>query len=129
LHLLSPKGFQAAGVKAGIKSSGKLDVGLLLCDSLATAAAVFTANKVVAAPVVVGREHVAGGKLRGVIVNAGNANACTGRRGEKDARSMCELTGRCRWTKSAMASRVPPRHWGIRPSMPWHLPMPFSRRI
>ena len=94
MHLLSPKGFQAAGVKAGIKASGKPDVGLLLCDSPATAAAVFTANKVVAAPVVVGREHVTGGKLRGVVVNSGNANACTGRRGEKDARTMCDLTAR-----------------------------------
>jgi glutamate N-acetyltransferase/amino-acid N-acetyltransferase len=92
LHLLSPKGFQAAGVKAGIKASGKPDVGLLLCDAMASAAAVFTANKVVAAPVVVGREHVAAGKLRGVVVNAGNANACTGKRGEKDARTMCDLT-------------------------------------
>jgi glutamate N-acetyltransferase/amino-acid N-acetyltransferase len=92
LHLLSPKGFQAAGAKAGIKASGKPDVGLLICDSIATATAVFTANKVVAAPVVVGREHIAGGKLRGIVVNAGNANACTGRQGEKDARAMCAMT-------------------------------------
>ncbi len=91
LHFLSPKGFRASGVRAGIKSSGKPDVGLLVCDRLAAAAAVFTANRVVAAPVVVGREHIAGGKLRGVVVNAGNANACTGKRGEKDAREMCRL--------------------------------------
>jgi glutamate N-acetyltransferase/amino-acid N-acetyltransferase len=91
LHFLSPKGFRAAGVKAGIKASGKRDVGLLVCDQLATAAAVFTANRVVAAPVVVGRQHIAGGRLRGVVVNAGNANACTGKRGEKDARKMCAL--------------------------------------
>jgi glutamate N-acetyltransferase / amino-acid N-acetyltransferase len=92
VHLLSPKGFRASGVKAGIKLSGNTDVGLLLCDTVATAAAVFTANKVVAAPVVVGREHIASGKLRGIVVNSGNANACTGRRGEKDARTMCALT-------------------------------------
>jgi glutamate N-acetyltransferase/amino-acid N-acetyltransferase len=79
-------------VKAGIKRSGKLDVGLLLCDRTATAAAAFTSNKVIAAPVKVGREHVAGGKLRGVVVNSGNANACTGRQGEKDARAMCQMT-------------------------------------
>ena len=91
LHFLSPKGFQASGVKAGIKASGKPDVGLLLCDRMATAAAVFTANRVVAAPVIVGREHIAGGKLRAVVVNSGNANACTGKRGEKDARTMCNL--------------------------------------
>jgi glutamate N-acetyltransferase / amino-acid N-acetyltransferase len=91
LHLLSPLGFQASGVKAGIKKSGKTDVGLLLCDTLATAAAAFTINKVIAAPVKIGQEHIAGGKLRGVIVNSGNANACTGKRGEKDARAMCTL--------------------------------------
>jgi glutamate N-acetyltransferase/amino-acid N-acetyltransferase len=94
LHLLSPKGFNASGVKAGIKSSGKRDVGLLVCDRVATAAAVFTSNLVVAAPVVVGREHIAGGKLRGVVVNAGNANACTGKRGESDARAMCDISAR-----------------------------------
>ena len=92
LHLLSPRGFRAAGVAAGIKASGKADVGLLVADALATAAAVFTTNRVVAAPVVVGRDHVAAGKLRAVVVNAGNANACTGRQGDKDARRMCELT-------------------------------------
>ena len=91
LHLLSPAGFRAAGVYAGIKTKQTPDVGLLICDAPATAAAVFTTNKVFAAPVKVGREHVAGGKLRGVVVNAGNANACTGRQGERDARRMCEL--------------------------------------
>ena len=91
LHLLSPRGFRATGVYAGIKSKQTPDVGLLVCDTLATAAAVFTTNKVVAAPVKVGREHVASGKLRGVVVNAGNANACTGKKGETDARRMCQL--------------------------------------
>jgi glutamate N-acetyltransferase/amino-acid N-acetyltransferase len=91
LHLLSPAGFKAGAVYAGIKTKQTPDVGLLLCEVPATAAAVFTTNKVFAAPVKVGREHVAGGKLRGVVVNAGNANACTGRQGEKDARRMCEI--------------------------------------
>ncbi len=90
LHLLSPKGFRAGAVHAGIKRK-KLDVGLLVCERPATAAAVFTTNKVCAAPVKIGREHIAGGKLRGVVVNAGNANACTGRQGEQDARRMCQL--------------------------------------
>ena len=92
LHLLSPVGFRAGGVAAGIKSSGKNDVGLLVCDPPASAAAVFTTNKVFAAPVKIGRAHVAGGKLRAIIVNAGNANACTGKRGERDALAMCEHT-------------------------------------
>src|SRR4051812_18084531 len=91
LHLLSPRGFRASGVSAGIKMKQSPDVGLLVCDTLATAAALFTTNKVFAAPVKVGREHVASGKLRGVVVNAGNANACTGKQGEKDALEMCAL--------------------------------------
>lgn len=91
LHLCSPRGFRASGVYAGIKSKQAPDVGMIVCDAPAFAAAVFTANKVVAAPVIVGRENIAGGKLRGVVVNAGNANACTGKQGEKDAREMCFL--------------------------------------
>lgn len=93
LHLLSPRGFQAAGVKAGIKASGNPDVGLLLCDRPATAAAVFTLSRVVSPAVTVGRQHVAHGKLRGVVVNSGNANACTGRQGHKDALAMCRVAG------------------------------------
>ena len=93
LHLLSPAGFRAGAVHAGIKTKMTPDVGLLLCDAPAVAAAVFTTNKVFAAPVKVGREHVATGKLQGIVVNAGNANACTGRQGEKDARRMCSLAG------------------------------------
>ena len=92
LHLLSPVGFRAAGVYAGIKSRRANDVGVLVCDTIATAAAVFTTNKVFAAPVKIGREHVRSGKLRAIIVNSGNANACTGERGERDALRMCSLT-------------------------------------
>jgi glutamate N-acetyltransferase/amino-acid N-acetyltransferase len=91
LHLLSPRGFVASGVYAGIKTRQTPDVGLLLAAAPATAAACFTTNKVFAAPVKVGREHVKGGKLRGVVVNSGNANACTGRQGEADALRMCEV--------------------------------------
>jgi len=90
LHLLSPAGFRAGGVHAGLKKR-KADVGLLVCDRLASAAAVFTTNRVFAAPVKIGREHIAGGRLRGVVVNSGNANACTGKQGERDALRMCEL--------------------------------------
>src|SRR5271170_1226732 len=91
LHLLSPRGFTAAGVAAGIKRSGKLDVGLLACAPPATAAAVFTTNRVFAAPVKVGRAHIAGKKLRAIVVNSGNANACTGKRGYNDAMTICRL--------------------------------------
>src|SRR5690348_5750580 len=91
LHLLSPRGFRATGLYAGIKTRNAPDVGMLVCEMRATAAAAFTSNKVIAAPVKIGREHVANGRLRAVVVNAGNANACTGRQGEKDARRMCAL--------------------------------------
>jgi glutamate N-acetyltransferase/amino-acid N-acetyltransferase len=91
LHLLSPRGFTASAVAAGIKRSGKLDVGLLTCASPVTAAAVFTTNRVFAAPIKVGRAHIAGGKLQAIVVNSGNANACTGKRGYGDAMTMCRL--------------------------------------
>ncbi len=94
LHLLSPRGFRAAGVCCGIKrKAGALDLGLLLADAPAAAAAVFTTNKVVAAPVILGREVIRRGMLRGVVVNSGNANACTGEQGLADAAEMAQLAG------------------------------------
>src|SRR2546423_15580726 len=85
LHLLSPRGFRAGAVYAGIKSKQTPDVGLLVADAPASAAAVFTTNKVCAAPVKVGREHIAAGKLCGVFVNAGNAHRLHGQQGGADA--------------------------------------------
>jgi glutamate N-acetyltransferase/amino-acid N-acetyltransferase len=103
LHLLSPKGFVASGIYAGIKTRQAPDIGLLICKAkAAVAAASFTTNKVFAAPVKIGRKHIAGGKLRGVVVNSGNANACTGKQGEKDALRMCDLAAgvaRCKPTE------------------------------
>ena len=93
MHLLSAKGFSACGVAAGIKQSGKKDVGLLVADELATAAAAFTTNKVFAAPIAIGRRHVRQGVLKGVVLNSGNANACTGKQGMADAKRMCALAG------------------------------------
>jgi glutamate N-acetyltransferase/amino-acid N-acetyltransferase len=90
-HLLSPRGFRAGAVYAGIKSKPTPDVAMLACDAPASAAAVFTTNRVRAAPVEIGRQHVAFGKLRAVIVNSGNANACTGKQGMRDALRMCAL--------------------------------------
>jgi glutamate N-acetyltransferase/amino-acid N-acetyltransferase len=90
-HLLSPHGFKAGAAHAGLKTTPSPDVALLVCDVPATAAAAFTTNKVLAAPIKIGRKHVAAGKLRGIVVNSGNANACTGRRGEIDALGMCRL--------------------------------------
>jgi len=92
LNLLTPRGFKAAGVACGIKThAGVRDLGLLVADTPATAAAIFTTNKVVAAPVILGRETIRAGRLRAVVVNSGNANACTGERGMADARTMGRL--------------------------------------
>jgi glutamate N-acetyltransferase / amino-acid N-acetyltransferase len=109
-HLLSPKGFTAAGVFAGIKTRPVPDVGLLVCDGLASAAAMFTTNKVIAAPIVVGRQHIKSGRLRGIVVNAGNANACTGKRGEADARTMCEVAAEA---VGCMPAQILPSSTGI----------------
>lgn len=85
-----PAGFSAGAAAAGVKdgTASRLDVALLVADRPCTAAAVFTTNQVVAAPLVVTRKHLAGGQLRGVVVNSGNANACTGAQGERDALAM-----------------------------------------
>jgi glutamate N-acetyltransferase/amino-acid N-acetyltransferase len=81
-------GFRFGGATAGIKASGKPDLALLLADEEVHAAAVFTRNRVPAAPVVLSRERVRGGRARGVLVNSGNANACTGEAGMEAAVEM-----------------------------------------
>jgi len=83
---------RAAGVAAGIKASGRPDVALLVADAPVACAGIFTQNLFPAAPVVVSREHLRanGGMIRAVVVNSGNANACTGERGLADAREMCD---------------------------------------
>jgi len=87
----SPAGFRAAGVTAGIKASGKPDVALVVNDGpLAVAAAVFTANRFAAAPVLWSRQVVADGEVRAVILNSGGANACTGPEGFADTHRTAE---------------------------------------
>jgi len=92
----APRGFRAVGASAGIKANGGLDLALLVSDVPAQAAAVFTTNLAIAAPVVVSREHLArsGGAVRAVIVNSGCANACTGDEGLQVARDMTFETAR-----------------------------------
>jgi glutamate N-acetyltransferase/amino-acid N-acetyltransferase len=90
--VMAPTGFVAVGVAAGLKKNGKPDVAIIAADRAVPAAAVFTTNKVAAAPVIVGREHIASGVCRAAVVNAGNANACTGAPGLADARAMAEAT-------------------------------------
>ncbi len=81
----APKGFIASGVAAGLKKNNKVDLALLLSETPAAAAGVYTTNLVQAAPLVLTRQRVAEGLARAVIINAGNANACTGSRGLQDA--------------------------------------------
>jgi glutamate N-acetyltransferase / amino-acid N-acetyltransferase len=84
-----PTGFRAGGVHCGLKKNGHNDLGAIVCDVPAAAAAVYTTNKFQAAPLLVTRDSLAQeGRLRAVLVNSGNANACTGRQGEEDARAM-----------------------------------------
>jgi len=92
--ITGPRGFWAAGLACGIKRSGKADVGLLSCPTGATAAAVFTTNKVVSAAVQVCRAHVGSRKVFGVVVNSGNANTCTGKKGLANAEKMCAVAAR-----------------------------------
>jgi glutamate N-acetyltransferase / amino-acid N-acetyltransferase len=94
--LTSLGGVRAAGVRAGIKPSGNPDVGLLAFDSPVAVAGIFTQNHFAAAPVLLSRAHLArsGGWLRALIVNSGNANACTGAQGEADALEMCSRVAR-----------------------------------
>lgn len=85
--ITAPKGFVASATTAGIKASGNPDMALVVNEGPEfTAAAVFTRNRVFAAPVKVSRENIADGQLKAVLYNAGNANACNGVQGEKDAR-------------------------------------------
>jgi glutamate N-acetyltransferase/amino-acid N-acetyltransferase len=95
-----PEGFRAAGVACGLKPSGRPDLGLLVSEVPAVAAGAFTTNRVQAAPIVVTRRALRAGRARAIVANAGNANACTGRRGIEDARAMA--------AEAAAAAGIPP---------------------
>ena len=87
-----PKGFRFAGVSAGIKSrAGAKDVAMIVSDLPCTAAGVYTTNQIVAAPVVLSRSRTPSCSLRGIVINSGNANACTGLQGDLDAAEMTRL--------------------------------------
>jgi glutamate N-acetyltransferase/amino-acid N-acetyltransferase len=91
LGVTSPRGFVAAGGTCGIKASGNPDLTLIVADRPCSAAAVYTVNRMPSAPVVVGRRHLRSGVARAIICNSGNANASTGKQGERDAVEMCRL--------------------------------------
>ncbi|ACL69044.1 bifunctional glutamate N-acetyltransferase/amino-acid acetyltransferase ArgJ [Halothermothrix orenii] len=86
--ITAPRGFLASGVSCGIKQEPRRDLALIYSKKAASVAGVFTTNRVQAAPVILSRERVKGGTCRAIIVNSGNANACTGKRGLEDARAM-----------------------------------------
>src|ERR1700751_453119 len=95
--VVAPKGFKAAGVFCEIKRLGtgkgsnkgnKSDLALIVSDAPATVAGMFTTNQVCAAPVKVCIERVKHGSAQAIVVNSGNANACTGKQGMADAREM-----------------------------------------
>ena len=89
--LFIPKGFQFSAIRAGIKASGKPDLALILADAGASAAALFTKNVVVAAPVQVGRKVLSQsrGRVRAIVVNSGNANCAMGPAGIEACREVC----------------------------------------
>ncbi len=117
----TPLGFRAAAVAAGIKQSGRPDLVLVISDRDCAAAGVFTSNRVAAAPVLLDRETLAAGRaaLRGVIINAGNANACTGAPGLADAREMQRL--------AATAVDVRPEQFLVMSTGVIGVPLPMER--
>src|ERR1700686_1691075 len=90
-----PAGFSFSSGCAGIKASGRADMALVEACAGTTAVAVFTKNRVLAAPLVVGRAALAAshGRIRAVIVNSGNANCATGKAGVKDCKRVCQQLG------------------------------------
>jgi len=98
-----PGGFKFSAVAAGIKASRKPDLGLIFAGPATTAAALFTRNRIVAAPVEVGRSGLARsrGRVRAVIVNSGNANCATGRNGIRACKAVCAATARLLDIRSA----------------------------
>ena len=90
-----PQGFSVSAVKCGVKpGSDKLDLALFVTETPASAAGVFTTNLVCGAPVKVSRSRLPRGTARGVVINSGNANACTGEQGIRDAEHMTALVAR-----------------------------------
>lgn len=87
-----PRGFRFAGVSAGIKTRANTkDIALIVADEPCVAAGVYTTNQIVAAPVVISRSRTPSDQIRGIVINSGNANACTGTRGHQDAVEMTRL--------------------------------------
>jgi glutamate N-acetyltransferase/amino-acid N-acetyltransferase len=95
-QLIIPRGFRFGATKAGLKASGRPDFALIAADAPASAAAVFTANRVTAAPLIVDKQHLTAtrGKVRVVAINAGNANCAAGKAGLDAAKATCEAAAK-----------------------------------
>ncbi len=92
-NIIAPKGFKAGSVHCGLKRDKKNhDIGIIFSEQSCKTAALFTTNQIVAAPIKLSRDVVKNGKAHAIVVNSGNANACTGKKGEKDAETMALLT-------------------------------------
>ena len=92
--ITAPKGFLAAGIHCGIKKPGLPDLALVVSEQSGPVAGVFTKNQVVAAPVILDRLHLRQGIGRAILVNSGNANACTGAKGLAAAKKTAQLLAR-----------------------------------
>jgi len=94
-NVIAPKGFKVGSVHCGLKRDKKNhDIGIIFSEQPCKTAALFTTNQIVAAPIKLSRNVVKNGKAHAIVVNSGNANACTGRKGEKDAEKMALLTSK-----------------------------------
>lgn len=91
-NITSIRGIRCWGISAGLKASAKLDLTVMASDIPATAAAVFTKNKVLAEPLKLNKLHIKNGKAQAIVANSGNANACTGKHGYQGAIAMAETT-------------------------------------
>ena len=112
-------GFEAAGIAAGIKKGHIPDLGLIYSRTPATIAAMFTRNKIQAAPVLVSKTRATAGSARAVVVNAGNANCCTGQQGMADALAMAAA--------SATALKLPPEQVLVASTGVIGAPLPVGR--
>ncbi|MFQ5667637.1 MAG: bifunctional ornithine acetyltransferase/N-acetylglutamate synthase, partial [Candidatus Binatia bacterium] len=111
-------GFRFAGAHCGLKARGSRDIAVICSDVPAAAAAAFTTNRIKAAPVLLGIERMAAGRLQAIVANSGNANAFTGRAGLASARAMC--------TTVARALRIDAR--SVLPSSTGRIGVPLPRR-
>ncbi|MDR4496730.1 MAG: bifunctional glutamate N-acetyltransferase/amino-acid acetyltransferase ArgJ [Candidatus Scalindua sp.] len=92
--VIAPKGFVAGSAHCGLKSNNKYDIGIITSETPCKAAALFTTNQIVAAPITYSQKIIKSGNIHAIVVNSGNANACTGKRGYKDAETMAHLTAK-----------------------------------